>query len=678
MNRKGILTTLLLASSFTAAAATPAWADPPPLLSRDLLFGNPERAAPHISPDGKRLAWLAPDKKNVLQVWVKTIGKNDDKMVTADKKRGIRTYFFAEDDRTLLYQQDADGDENFHVYGVDLVDGNVRDYTPFQGVRGGVEDTNHERPNEILVSLNLRSRQTMDVYRCDLRTGALVLDTENPGDVVGWVTDTHMNVRGAQVSLADGGTELRVRDDAKAPWRSLLKASMEENVGFLGFTPNGKSVYLESSLGNDTTRFIERDLASGNDKVIADRPDVDVGGVWIHPYTHLPVAAAFAHGRQEWQALDPAVKGDLAALKKVLDADFGITSQDRADKTWLVSYTQDRGPVRYYTYDRASKKATFLFSSRPKLDGAKLSEMKSYTIPARDGLKLPVYVTLPAGYAGKKLPMVLACTAARGGATVGLQPRGAVAGQSRLRGGAGELPRLDGLRQEVPARRRQAVGQGHAHRPARRRRLGGQAGLGRSQARRHLRRLVRRLRGARRRRLHARRLQVRRRHRRPVEPLHAAEDDPAVLEADDLALLHAHGRPEKDKELVARRLAAVLGGQDSPSRCSSARARTIRASIRRSRSRSWRRWRRTASTRSTSSTATRATASRGRRTASTSTARREVPLGAARWARRADDRRQGPRLDGDGARGRQEAVGRAAARVSVRSARNHWLCCSFS
>src|SRR6476659_2322714 len=100
MNAKGILTTLI---------------------PRDVLFGNPERTSPHISPDGKRLAWIAPDKKNVLQVWVKTIGKNDDKMVTADKKRGIRSYMWAEDDRTLLYTQDADGDENWHVYGVDLV-----------------------------------------------------------------------------------------------------------------------------------------------------------------------------------------------------------------------------------------------------------------------------------------------------------------------------------------------------------------------------------------------------------------------------------------------------------------------------------------------------------------------------------------------------------------------------
>src|SRR5262245_57553284 len=186
-------------------------AELPPLIPRDVLFGNPERTSPGLSPDGLRLAWLAPDTNNVLQVWVKTIGKDDDKIVTADKKRGIRQYHWARDDKTLLYLQDSDGDENFHIYGVDLPSGNVRDYTPFQGVRADVAELNYDFPNEVLVTLNLRDRSLFDVYRLNLRNGALDLDTENPGDVVGWLADPKYRVRGAQVPTSDGGTEIRVR-----------------------------------------------------------------------------------------------------------------------------------------------------------------------------------------------------------------------------------------------------------------------------------------------------------------------------------------------------------------------------------------------------------------------------------------------------------------------------------
>ena len=231
-------------ATFTLALLLPVFplpAELPPLISRDVLFGNPERAAPKLSPDGQRLAWLAPDKKNVLQVWVKTVGKDDDKMVTADKKRGIRQYFWAEDNRTLLYQQDNDGDENFHVFGVDLASGNVRDFTPFQGVRAGVADLNRDFPDEVLIEANIRNRQLMDVHRLNLKTGALTLDTENPGDVSGWGTDAKFQVRAAQVATPDGGTEIRVRDDVKAPWKTLLKVGPDEILDFEDFSLDGKS-----------------------------------------------------------------------------------------------------------------------------------------------------------------------------------------------------------------------------------------------------------------------------------------------------------------------------------------------------------------------------------------------------------------------------------------------------
>src|SRR6266571_5741429 len=154
-------------------AAGSVLAELPPLIPRDTLFGNPERTSPALSPDGARLAWLAPDTNNVLQVWVKTVGKNDDKIVTADKKRGIRQYLWAKNNRTLLYLQDSDGDENFHAFGVDLDSGNVRDYSPFQGVRATVMEPNPDFPDELLLTLNVRERALFDVYRLNLRNGAL-------------------------------------------------------------------------------------------------------------------------------------------------------------------------------------------------------------------------------------------------------------------------------------------------------------------------------------------------------------------------------------------------------------------------------------------------------------------------------------------------------------------------
>src|SRR5690349_159321 len=105
----------------------PARAELPPLIPRKVLFGNPVKAMPLVAPDGKRIAYIAPDKKDVLQVWVQTIGQDDARQVTADKKRGIRIHRWAWAPDTLLYLQDHDGDENFHIYAVNVTTQDVRD-----------------------------------------------------------------------------------------------------------------------------------------------------------------------------------------------------------------------------------------------------------------------------------------------------------------------------------------------------------------------------------------------------------------------------------------------------------------------------------------------------------------------------------------------------------------------
>ena len=399
----------LAAAGLLAAAAAPLAlrAELPPLIARDVLFGNPERTNPQISPDGKRLAWLAPDKKNVLQVWVKTIGKDDDKIVTADKKRGIRQYFWTEGSKTLVYAQDLDGDENFHLYGSDLESGNVRDYTPFQGVRASIEGTDPAFPDEMLVSMNLRDRKLMDVYRITLTSGAVKLDTENPGDVAGWTTDARFQVRGAQVKTPDGGTEIRIRDDAKSPWKSWLKVGPAEILNLVDFTLDGKSAVLTSSIGRDTAAVVERNIATGAEKVLASSPEVDAGTLLIHPKSHVVQAVGFSPGRTAWTVLDPSVKADFEAIAKLSDGDFRVLNRDEADATWLVAFNRDRGPVRYYSWDRKARKGTFLFVHQPKLDGLALAEMKPVAIRSRDGLTLNSYLTLPVGIPARNLPMVL-------------------------------------------------------------------------------------------------------------------------------------------------------------------------------------------------------------------------------------------------------------------------------
>ncbi|MFZ5787863.1 MAG: prolyl oligopeptidase family serine peptidase [Acidobacteriota bacterium] len=396
-----------LALGLTGAAAS--WAELPPLIPREILVGNPVKATPRISPDGTRLAYLAPSDKGVMNVWVRTIGKTDDVQVTNDTHRGIRIHFWAEDGNHLFYMQDFGGDENFHVYSVDLTSKVVRDLTPFQGIKAANIMTDKNFPNEILVGLNLRDRRVFDMHRIDLTTGAIALDTENPGDVLGWITDSKFQIRGAQAqNPKDASTILRVRDGKDAAWRDLAVWPFGENGGGADFTADGKAIYAETSIGGDTARLVLLDVATGKElKVIAQDPRVDVGGVIIHPDTKAVQAVGFNYLKNEWTVLDPAIKADFEAIAKIQPGEFYLSGRDRADQNWIVTFQSDNGPVNWYAYNRAAKKGEFLFSNQPDLAKYTLAPMKPVVITARDGFELVSYLTLPVGAEAKNLPLVL-------------------------------------------------------------------------------------------------------------------------------------------------------------------------------------------------------------------------------------------------------------------------------
>lgn len=405
MNPARTVTLLCLLSSFSALAQDAGV----PLIPRELLFGNPERTRPTLSPNGEQLAWLAPDEKNVLQVWVRTLATKDPAVaVTADKKRGIRSYSWTEDSKSILFGQDQDGDENFHLFQVELASKNVRDLTPWQGVRASLLSTSPKQPNVILVTANVRDRKSMDVWRIELDTGAAVLDTQNPGDVNGWGVDSQLLVRVAIAATPDGGTELRVRESVKAPWKPFITVGLEEIVDFIDFTEDGRSIIVNSSISADTVRLLEKSLKSGAERVLAFSDKSDVEDTIGYPTRHGVRAAAMdVDGRMAWTAIEPSMKGDLEVLKKAIAGDWSVASMDATDTKWILQEANDQSPMRFWMFDRKTKKTELLFTAQPKLEGLPLAVMKPVSITARDGLVLPGYLSLPPGKEAKALPMVL-------------------------------------------------------------------------------------------------------------------------------------------------------------------------------------------------------------------------------------------------------------------------------
>jgi dipeptidyl aminopeptidase/acylaminoacyl peptidase len=396
----------------------------PQLIPLSILFGNPERVNPRLSPDGSQLAWIAPHD-DVLNVWVAPIGSDGvgwgaARVVTDDTDRGIRQFAWAHDARHLLYVQDAGGDENWRLYDVDLPTMQRRDLTPFEGVQARVIAGEKEFPDQILVALNKDNPQLHDVYRLDLTSGELTREMTNPG-LVGLVADAQLVVRAALQPHPDGSIVLVVRNDAggsdgagrnpaeNTPWRELLTISAEDalTTAPVGFSADGRSLLVISSVGAEAARLVRVDVATGSTEVLAEDPEADVSAVRIHPDSREPQIVTFLKDRSVYRVLDPSVAGHLAAIRALHPGDPVFTDADDGDQVWLVSFTYDAGAVSYYSYDTATGAGSFLFEVRPELSEYELADMEPFSYTARDGLTIRGYLSFPPGEDRSYLPTVL-------------------------------------------------------------------------------------------------------------------------------------------------------------------------------------------------------------------------------------------------------------------------------
>jgi dipeptidyl aminopeptidase/acylaminoacyl peptidase len=383
-----------------------------PLIPRKLLFGNPDKASPRISPDGSKLAFLAP-VDGVLNVWVGPVGDPDAaRPVTKDAVRGIRIFFWAFTSEHILYLQDKAGDENWRLYSVNLMDKSIKDLTPMEGVQAQVVRVSPDYPSQILVGINDRDPQLHDVYLVHIDTAERAMVQENTEGYVSFLCDDAYRVRFAQKMIPDGSIEIFQKEDED--WSVYQKIPMEDTLSTSPIEMNkeGTVLYMTDSRGRDTAALYSLDLESGEKDLIAEDERTDVDDILIHPTSKVPLAVAFNYERKEWRIMDGSIAKDLAYLRTVADGDVEVVSWTQDLSHWIVAFTMDNGPVRYYLHDHRAVKARFLFTNRSALEGVKLSHMHPVVIPARDGLDLVSYYTLPPEYEGQTrpdhpLPMIL-------------------------------------------------------------------------------------------------------------------------------------------------------------------------------------------------------------------------------------------------------------------------------
>jgi len=348
-----------------------------------------------ISPDGARLAWLAPAVRRTT-ILTRTLPDGPVRVVETGSSRNVRTFEWAADSRRLLFVQDVDGDENNHIYlaSAEMPGEAPRDLTPWPGSLSWVARVVQTDPSHVIVGSNRRDPSVFDLWRVDLDSGESALVARNPGDVVEWLTDWH----GRPVTrLRHEGADARVLEVAQGEaWTRLLVFDLEEMESrMLGVTADGGALWMLSSRGRERRALVQVDLASGAETVVAEDPIVDIEWVTLSRRTREPVAVFTHPDYPRVRFLHPP----LAAAARRLEsgaAGLSLTSLDDDDRRFVVQRYTEKG---YETFLLDAEEAPRLLGRSPSMAFAEaLGSTAPIVVEARDGLRLPGYLTQPPGY----------------------------------------------------------------------------------------------------------------------------------------------------------------------------------------------------------------------------------------------------------------------------------------
>lgn len=370
------------------------------------FFKNPEKSGFDLSPDGQYISWMAPYQDR-MNIHVQKIGESEVKRITSVTERDIAGYYWADDQR-IVYLRDNGCDENYYITVVDRDGQNERVLTQFDNVRTQIIDDLEDISDQMIIGLNKRNPEVFDAYRLNLATGEMEMIAENPGNIMGWLTDHKGALRVAVTS--DGvNTTILHRETEEQEFQPILTTDFKESASPLFFTFDNKNLFASSNIGRDKSAIIIMDTTRGEEvEKIFEHPEVDVSRLSYSHKRKVLTGISYTTWKTERHFLDAEAEQRYQWLKEQLgDDEIAITSHNKDEDKFIVRTYSDRTLGTYYFYDQKAEKLEKLIEVSPWLKKEEMAEMKPVTYRSRDGLTIHGYLTLPQGKEAKNLPLVV-------------------------------------------------------------------------------------------------------------------------------------------------------------------------------------------------------------------------------------------------------------------------------
>jgi len=379
-------------------------------------FSKPKSSQFQLSPNGKYLSYMEKDKDNKRHVFVKEIATGKVTMAIEEKEELIRGYGWINDNR-LLYVMDKGGDENYHIYAVNLDGTHALDLTPFEGVQASIISASRDYKDFIIVSMNKDNKQIHEPYKVNILTGEIekLFTNEDPANPIADYVFNRFGELKAYYKMKNGTqTQMYYKAEGEKTFKLIKESEWYENFSIQSFnyaSKNKDEAYVLTNLDSDKYRIVLYDFKAGQViKEIFSHPEYDAGLLglsrnrnWELDYygyegekVHIiPVSATYKTIINNLERQFPGYEYNIVA------------KTDNEDKL-LILVQSDKLYGKYYSYDTKSGQAELLYDLMPQLEEQDMAEMRPISFKSRDGLTIHGYITLPkAAINGAKVPVIV-------------------------------------------------------------------------------------------------------------------------------------------------------------------------------------------------------------------------------------------------------------------------------
>ncbi|MEO1031606.1 MAG: S9 family peptidase [Bacteroidota bacterium] len=378
-------------------------------------FARPKARSFNFSPDGKYLSYREKDDNKKNHVYVKNIETEEVTRVIEEKDELVRGFGWANNNR-LVYIMDKGGNEDYHLFAVDIDGKNQKELTPFDGVKVNILNGLKEDKDHMIISMNQNSPQIFEPYKINIVTGELEQlykndDAANPID--GYEFDKDGNLRGFARLRNGVNFDMYYTFDGEN-FEVIKELNWKDSFSISSFnyaTEYPHDAYVISNLNSDKTQIYLYDIKE--DKVIEklfSNANYDVSGMSLSRNRGYELDYFSYEGEKDIiiPVSDYYKRLHSKITTKFPDYSYSIADVTDDESKYLIFLQSDKLYGTYYSYDAKKDEFKLLYNLMPNLLEEDMAEMRPITFKSRDGKTIHGYITLPkAALEGKKIPVIV-------------------------------------------------------------------------------------------------------------------------------------------------------------------------------------------------------------------------------------------------------------------------------